>query len=215
MLQAMGESTEYIDGLIQNANQSIYDAIDIKSFIDAENKAIGGEARTKLTKQLINANIWQQGRQIASEDYRDYLTQADAVIAAGGQFDRITLAKQIAKGYKQSNDKIRESTAESMIQTIEDGGIDAVNAMQAIATLQGKELTSADIESAYRAQISQITSAFDQLITGPGGIVTGSAKQILETLQKQGKASITALDANSAVINSITDIGAAYQEYYI
>jgi len=26
--------------------------------------------------------------------------------------------------------------------------------MQAIATLQGKELTSADIESAYRAQVS-------------------------------------------------------------
>jgi len=37
---------------------------------------------------------------------------------------------------------------------------------------------------------------------------------ILDTLAKEGKAEIVHLDANNAVIKSITDIGAAYAAYY-
>lgn len=220
MLQAMGESTEYIDGLIQNANQSIYDAIDIKSYLDAESKGTKAEpskARSTLKKQIMNANIRISDSQLYSESWLDYLSDnLRAKAEAGERIDphAESTAKEYAEHFKQVNNSVREEAANQLIDSLDQGGIDAVNAMQAIATLQGKELTSADIESAYRAEVSQIENSFEQLIIGPGGIVTGTAKTILETLQSQGKASITALDANNAVVNSITDIAAAYQEYY-
>lgn len=220
MLQAMGASTEYIDGLIQNANQSIYDAIDIKSYLDAESKGTKVEpskARSTLKKQIMNANIRISDSQLYSESWLDYLSDnLRAKVEDGERIDPHAeqTAKEYAEHFKQVNNSMREEAANQLIDSLDQGGIDAVNAMQAIATLQGKELTSANIESAYRAEVSQIENSFEQLIIGPGGIVTGTAKTILETLQSQGKASITALDANNAVVNSITDIAAAYQEYY-
>ena len=229
-LLSVKEVNDYIN---KNVKETLASQIDIKSFLDAENKQ--GQAREKLTKQLMNAGIWKQGESLLSENWQDFYDEqsqnveqvgqlltssgfiTDLLGTAGITIDPEVLKKQAqeqAKANKEANDKVRKTAAEQMIQTIEDGGINAVDAMQTIAILSGKELTSADIESAYRAQVSQIENSFEQLITGPGGIVTGTAKTILETLQSQGKASITALDANNAVINSLTDIAAAYQEYY-
>ena len=230
MLQAMGESTEYIDGLIQNANQSIYDAIDIKSFLDAENKQ--GQAREKLTKQLMNAGIWKQGESLLSENWQDFYDEQSQNVEQVGQLLTssgfltdllgtvgITIdpealkksAQEQAKANKEVNDKVRRTAAEQMIQAIEDGGIEAVNAMQTIATLQGKELTSADIESAYRAQVSRIEAASEKLTSGVGSLVSGEAIQILENagyqLQRMG-------DGNTAVIEQVGNIANAYAQFY-
>ena len=168
-LLSPNEVNDYVN---KNVTQALASSVDIKAFLDAENKQ--GQARQKLSSQLLRAGLVN----------------------------------------KETQKALTETEVESIISTIEGGGIAAVGIMKSIATISGKELTSAEIESAYKSQVSQIEAAFDQLVTGPGGIVTGQAKKILETLQSQGKASITALDANNAIVNSITDIGAAYEEYY-
>lgn len=217
MLQAMGESTEYIDGLIQNANQSIYDAIDIKSYLDAESKGTKAEpskARSALKKQIMNANIRISDSQLYSESWLDYLSDnLRAKAEAGERIDPHAeqTAKEYAEHFKQVNNSVREEAANQLIDSLDQGGIDAVNAMQAIATLQGKELTSADIESAYRAQVSRIESASEMLTSGVGSLVNGKAIQMLEDagyqLQRMG-------DGNTAVIEQIGNISQAYENYY-
>lgn len=210
---AQNDVTDYVNTQV---GQKLAEAIDIQSYLESEDKT--GEARKKLTRQIVNSRLRKRGTQLASENYEDYMDEAGAEFGrrrVGTSAEDIKRrAKAMARAAKDNNDKILEQQADDLINQIDEGGEQAVQVMQVIARAQGKELTSANIESAYRAQVSQIENSFEQLITGPGGIVTGTAKTILETLQSQGKASITALDANNAVVNSITDIAAAYQEYY-
>jgi hypothetical protein len=80
--------------------------------------------------------------------------------------------------------------------------------------MRGEELSTSEIEAAYRSEVQRIEESLDQITFGPGGLISGYAVTILDTLAKEGKAEIVHLDANNAVIKSITDIGAAYAAYY-
>ena len=214
LLISLGESTEYIDGIIENANKSIIDAIDVKSFMEAEQKGTKeapSKAREALIKQLKNANIWESGVVEKSEDWRDYYAAAaDAVSLGADKFTAEEAAKALANESKKWNDNIRTEAANNFIEQIEKGGSSAVMALHALATVQGKELTSEEIESAYLSQVQQLEEAFDQLEYGIGSIVNGEA---VTALQNAGY-KLTELGGGNAVIDSIGNISEAYQNYY-
>ena len=212
LLISLGEDTEYIDGIIENANKSIIDAIDVKSFMEAEQKGTKeapSKARETLIKQLKNANIWESGVVERSEDWRDYYDN----LVIGTQyvkFDPTAEAKRIAQNAKKTNDQVREAAANNFIEQIEKGGSSAVMALHALAIVQDKELTSEEIESAYLSQVQQLEEAFDQLEYGIGSIVNGEAVTALENAGYH----LTQLGGGNAVIDSIGDISKAYENYY-
>ena len=97
-----------------------------------------------------------------------------------------------------------------IIDTLIAGGGNAVSIMQAIAKVAGKELTSSEIESAYRAQVAQLESAVEQLEYGVGSLISGDAIAILQAADYD----LAKLDDNNYIIKSIGDISKAYAEYY-
>ena len=208
------EAQNYIN---DNVTKTLAQAVDIKGFLNAENKQ--GLARDQLKQQLKSSGLLDYEKYLNEAAVASYLKSANAAIdSAASWTDQYNTPEELANKWihqdKKLIDTAKEKAAENFVSIIENGGRAAVIAMKALATLKGEELTSADIEQAYRAQVSEIESSLDQITFGPGGLVSGYAVTILDTLAKEGKAEIVHLDANNAVIKSITDIGAAYAEYY-
>ena len=175
----------------------------LRSFIQAQGQQLIDAGLLSLDEvtQYVNDNVTKT--LLGAIDIKGFLEAEDK----SGQA-RKKLAKQL------SNAGIDGRGINGIIDTLIKGGSAAVSLMQSIAVLKGEELTSADIEQAYRAQVSEIEGALEQITFGPGGLISGYAVTILDTLAKEGKAEIVHLDANNAVIKSITDIGAAYAAYY-
>ena len=191
-----------------------------------------------LDPKVLQSYIQAQGQELVnlgllnSEDLNKYITDntqkklaeninisdfLDAENKAQGSQAYNKIKQQISSYLQSSGQSIIEADdlADTYIEMLQQGGSAAIEVMQAVAKAQGRELTASEVESAYRVEIQSIEDAFEQITYGPGGIVSGKAVQILEALEKSGKASITKLgDGGSAVVNSITDIAAAYEEYY-
>ena len=181
------------DYINNNIIKNLAQQVDISGFLKAENKT--GQAKDKLKTQLVN--------------YFNAVPQAiDDFVNTEFAYVPEQYREYIKKGLGA------EGVADSYIKIISNGGAQAVAVMQAFADASNIELSSSDIEAAWRTEVSAVEEAFDQLLYGPGSLVSGKAKEILEKLSAEGKASITAIDANNAVVNSITDVAAAYQAYY-
>ena len=213
-LLSANEVNDYVN---KNVTQALANAIDIKAYLDSENRGSAeksSQSRDALKKQLMNANIWMGDQGPYNESWVDYLNDdLKAQWQAGQDIDLHSkeIAKQYAEHFKQVNDNIREEAANQLINSLDAGGIEAVQAMQAVADLQHKELTAADIESAYHSQVSQIEKASDQLTSSIGSLISGDAVTILE---KAGYGIEKIAGTNSAVISSIGDISTAYVNYY-
>ena len=200
---------EVIDYVNKNVSKALGDAIDIESFLQAETESEITKQREKLRQQLINAGVTRKGTKFQPEDEEYYVQQA---MQQGGRSDTVRRKAQKAlQEAKAANQKAREEAADQLIDDIEAGGKVAVDAIAAIKSITGEEMTAADIESAYRSRIAKLEEASEQLSYGIGGLVSGDTVAILEkagyTLQKLG-------DGNSAVILQVKDISEAYQKYY-
>lgn len=195
------ELSNYLD---VNVRQSLAQQINISDFLKAENKGITGKAYQALETAFTN-----------------YISSSNELfIKLRDQHIEESIAT-IPEPLKQSqiDDMLQHTTAQSLskiyIGQIKKGGARAIEIMQAVAEASGQELNASDIESAYRAEISEVENALDQILYGPGSIVSGKAVEILKQLQSEGKASITEIgDSGSAIITSMTDIAAAYAAYY-
>ena len=206
-LLSVEEANKYID---KNVGQMLASQVDIKSFLDSENKQ--GQARERLAQQFKNLGVKSFDKE--SEAWEDYFEQAQSLVDSFSEETPQELAQRWAGEAEQRNkfkQQAQDEYIESIISTIEDGGLAAVEIMESIALMSGKELTSADIEAAYRAQVSQIEQASEQLTYGVGSLVSGDAIQML----KDAGYKLEYLGGqNNAVITQVGDIADAYANYY-
>lgn len=206
LLAALGEDTTYINGLIDTANQSLANAIDISSFLQSENKDVTGKAYKTLQKAfsdyiLSSDELYEKGIDLIMSTYHSNLQETE-----------YTNIKQ--ELISQDRNIIAKGIADIYINQIKQGGISAVRAMQAVAKAQGQELTASDIESAYRSQISELEDAFEQLSYGPGALISGQAKAIYDAIDETYQYHTKIDDTTAVITGTLTDISDLYQKYF-
>ena len=204
------DAKKYIN---DNVIKQLASTIDIESFLDAENKQ--GLARDQLKQQLKSSGLLDYDKYISDAIRQMYLERANYYINSAAEWtDKYNTPEELATTWIHKNktliDTAKEKAAENFVSIIENGGKAAVIAMEELAVLKGEELTSADIEKAYLAQITPLQNSLEQLSYGIGSIVSGKTIELLNdtnyTLQNLGN--------GSAVITSLGDISKAYKNYY-
>ena len=190
---AKEEVDAYLD---KNVREVLANNIDIGAFLSAENRGATGQAYQTLKTAITN-----------------YIDSSDEL------FERLRqqyFATQLAAVPDDIKNQITgidsNALARFYIEQIKKGGDQAVKIMQAVAEAQGKELTSADIEAAYRTEVAQLEDALDQLTYDVGSLVSGDAVKILQ----QAGYELAYFDENNAVIIGMetANINQAYQAYY-
>ena len=171
-------------------------------------------------QQLVDAGLLAQEEVDAYLDKNVFENLANAIDVSSflnsenkKGLERDKLKKQLVDFLSVTTEfgDIADQTAESYIKALTNGGKEAVEVMKSIMQAQGKEVSTSDVESAYRSEISQLEDAFDQLAYGPGSLISGRAKDIIGALKSY---SVVELDDNNAVITQIGEISDAYKAYY-
>lgn len=183
--KAMGVTEEQaLKEINKQTQETLASKIDINSFLKAENRGKGSQARDKLTKQLKDyyrvfgnirlpdvASFWPEGD---IEEYYDYMAT---------------------------------EMAESDISILEAGGQLAVEKAKELAEKTGQELSSEDIESYFYSEVNRIKGYADSLtdLTTGQYVAEGDFKQILR--------SVGMIDSSGMVAN-IENMAAAYKAIY-
>ena len=207
----------------KNTDKALAEAIDVQEYLDKEIRT--KEDRQTLKDQLVNAGIQRKGYKRKTtkvdEDFADQLAEAEEAVntatdevtrkQARASLDKLRATIKAEKEKVQAEDTAAaQEAADQLINDLEAGGALGVSALIAITTAAEQEVSSADIEKAYRTKISKLEEALDQLEYGIGSIVSGEAVQILEKAGYQ----LQDLGGGSAVITGLVDIAEAYQSYY-
>lgn len=161
----------------------------------------------EVAKQLIADTARQFAEQI---DISGYLNLDDTDPAKAIKEQEVMLA---IHDYNMAVEAIGEGTVlytEQIMNSLKEGGLNAVQAARTIADAAGKTLTADEVEAAYRSEVSQLTAAFEQLVYEPGTIIDNAAADILE----QANFGIERIeDTNQALITSVGNINEAYIIY--
>ena len=113
----------------------------------------------------------------------------------------------------ETGGEIQSAIDDNFIDIISQGGIDAVKAVQAFNSAHGLgELSSADIETIYRAQTSKLMEAFDQLVYEPGSIIDATAAEIMQEIDVS---SVELIEGGQYVVKSAINLAEAYAHLYI
>lgn len=185
-----GASRAAIVTYLQNANREL------------EVLGIGEAQRSEIITGMIDQTIAGAANGI---DFSSYLSNRDAST-------RDTLSKSIdayIKTLESFGIEINE-TSESIIATLDEGGIAAVEAYKELAKLQGKVLTTEDYKAAYMSKINNLEAASEQYSGQVNDIVSDEVAAALVAsgyrLQGIGR------DAN--IITSVGKVEKAYRKYY-
>ena len=161
----------------------------------------------EVAKQLIADTARQFAEQI---DISGYLNLDDTDPAKAIKEQEVMLA---IHDYNMAVEAIGEGTVlytEQIMNSLKEGGLNAVKAARVIADAAGKTLTADEVEAAYRSEVSQLTAAFEQLVYEPGTIIDNAAADILE----QANFGIERIEGtNQALITSVGNINEAYIVY--
>ena len=201
MLMALGEDTTYIDGLIETANQTLFDAVDIKSYIDSED--ITGKSRDTLKNSM--KNVLRAAADWESEVLKDYIPQDVSELdtqARRQAYTSVAIARQHNKNLRQTIDK----QVENDIKALDAGGQAAIEVLKAYAG--NREISTEEIEATYRNRVNDLQAVSEVL----GEITAGSvvSKNVASKLNQ-----FAGFEVNEdGVVTAVGDMIAAYQAIY-
>lgn len=166
---------------------------------------------TEEQQEVANRLIADTARQFAEQiDISGYLSLDDTDPAKAIKEQEVMLA---IHNYNLAVEAIGEGTVlytEQIMNSLKEGGLNAIKAARQVAEAAGKTLTADEVEAAYRSEASQLTAAFEQLVYEPGTIIDNTTADILE----QADFGIKKIEGtNQALITKVGDINKAYEHY--
>lgn len=168
-------------------------------------------AENKEARQLLQEQIKSMGRQLANS------IDINAFMQAENKNPGSEAAKTLTKGIDDYNSYLRaigQTTllnATAISNNLRAGGIDTVNTIKEIAKLQGREVTSDEISTAYRQSAEQLLAASQELTAGVGEIVSDEAAFLINL--SKGETQKLANGAN-LVTRTARDLYIAFNQLY-
>ena len=214
-LSGLGFSGTDIDKYINDQTIKVAAAaIDINSFINAENNKSGSLASRNLQVQLTN---FQGLIAKKNEETSHYYDTAFDQLASENPHEMVTndmvkaRASILANEAKQFNEKWAEFqglTVDGMISTFREGGDTAVKLGQAIAEAAGKELTAEEMQKYYAPMVAKYVGMAEQVANLVGGqfVGAGDFRDIL--------VSAKIVDASTGLVNNVFEMADAYKAIY-
>ena len=172
-----------------------------KQYLDAEKKRLA--ALDFNTKQIQDILVKEAASNI---DVQSFLKAENR---GQGSLARTALKGQLQAWLTTKNGKAADDALlESYVTRIENGGEEAVKVLKELAAEQGQEVSSEEIEAAYRAKVTDLQNASTKLAEVMIGSNIGTSGKLYDILSE-----LDMVD-NNGVVKSTFDAVSAYKKIY-